>query len=244
MRQFVVFLALVITAVALPMLAGPRQSAGRADSAVAVRHDDLDRLSPGIGAAVLGGPGLDRGGGDRPGAERIHHSHGRRGHGHFAGRTDSQPLETDLRRHLRGLRGAADDDRRRYAGRAAVLHGGSARCPAVRPVVAVGRDPDERRAVAAGRAIVRRADRLEPAGAGRHFASAAARIGAPRAGHLQPFDQRGLDRRGGGRKHRTPRACWSAWGPIFTTSAKCSSRAISSKTRDKTPAATTRWCRP
>ncbi len=41
-----------------------------------------------------------------------------------------------------------------------------------------------------------------------------------------------------------PAACWSAWGPISTTSARCSSRATSSRTRGTTPTATSRWCRP
>ena len=42
----------------------------------------------------------------------------------------------------------------------------------------------------------------------------------------------------------TPAACWSAWGPISTTSARCSSRAISSRTRAPTTTATRRWCPP
>ena len=44
-----------------------------------------------------------------------------RGHGHSAGRPDSQPLEVDLCRPVRRRRGDADHDRRRHAGRAAVL---------------------------------------------------------------------------------------------------------------------------
>ena len=44
-----------------------RQPAGRVDSAVAVRHDGFDRLSPGVGTAVFGRAGLGGGGVDRPG---------------------------------------------------------------------------------------------------------------------------------------------------------------------------------
>ena len=53
---------------------------------------------------------------------------------------------------------------------------------------------------------VRRADRLEPARAGRPGPSAVAGTDPPRAGHLQPLDHRGLARRGGRRSDRRPRA--------------------------------------
>ncbi len=41
-----------------------------------------------------------------------------------------------------------------------------------------------------------------------------------------------------------PAGCWSAWGPTSTTSARCSSRATSSRTRARRATATSRWCRP
>ena len=69
----------------------PRYLAGGSHSAVAVRHDRGDRLSAGIGAAVLG----RRGAGDRrghwAGARRIRHADGGRFDGRAAGGPDSQP---------------------------------------------------------------------------------------------------------------------------------------------------------
>ena len=50
-------------------------------------------------------------------------------------------------------------------------------------------------------------------------------------GHLQPLDHRGVARRSGGRGDRRARACWCASARISTTSAKCSSRATSSRTK-------------
>ena len=78
---------------------------------------------------------------------------------------------------------------------------------------------------------LRRADRPEPAGTGRRRPSAVAGTGPPRPEHLQPLDHRRLDRRGGRRERSAPAACWSASAPTSTTSARCSSRATSSRTR-------------
>ena len=75
-------------------------------------------------------------------------------------------------------------------------------------------------------------------GTGRHHPSAPARAGPPRAEHLQPLDHRRLDRRSGGRGDRRPRAARAAWGPTSTTSARCSSRATSSRTRARKATAT------
>ena len=66
---------------------------------------------------------------------------------------------------------------------------------------------------------------------GRRGPSAVAGTGPPCAGHLQPLDHRGLDRRGRRRERSAPRACWSASAPTSTTSARCSSRATSSRTK-------------
>ena len=53
--------------------------------------------------------------------------------------------------------------------------------------------------LAVRRAGVRRADRHQPAGAGRHQHPLLAGAGPPGAGHVQPLDQRRHDRRGRGR---------------------------------------------
>ncbi len=185
---------------------------------------------------------VDRGGRHRPGPERIHDTHGRGRLGDSAGRQHPQSPKVDLRGHCGGSGGRFDHDRRGNARRAADGHD-SARRLSIRHVVAV-RGPADAGAAAVHRKPVRRADRPEPAGIGRRGPSAVARAGPPRAGHLQPFDQRGLDRRGGGRKRSAPTACWSASAPTSTTSARCSSRAISSRIKGTTPIATSRSCPP
>ena len=145
--------------------------------------------------------------------------------------------QADLRRRMAvRIRGLVDGLRRRDAGRQPLSticcpkHCGCGLWSRGRRV------PDDRPA-AVHRKPVRRADRHQPAGAGRRRPSAAARAGPPRRA---PTTIRSTWRRSPKRRPRAsaPAACWCAWGPISTTSARCSSRATSSRTRGTTPTGT------
>ncbi len=96
--------------------------------------------------------------------------------------------------------------------------------------------PGRQPAVPRGRARDRDGD--QPARAGRQHPSAAPGVGPSGPGHPQSFDHGRCHRGVGGRAHRRgcPARCASA--PISTTSARCSSRTTSSRTRWAPPIAT------
>ena len=173
------------------------------------------------------------------------------GGGHFAAPPHPQSDEADLRRgvHWRGRH--ANDDRRRYAGRSGLWrnHAGSVvdepeswvlprlvssspccRCVVARLLFAAGRRAHDR-PVAVRRAAVRRQtdiSLLELGDVPHPLLQELVRRAPGTYNHSINVASIAESR---GRRHRRATACWCASGPISTTSARCSSRRISSRTK-------------